>query len=208
MQNIGIIIAFVGLSAVSAASPLLAQTTGQTPHPTCDHCQATYVPKSELDAYFDRGKLNSVIDQQVRHVDLGAMRVGIAMVYRPKGDTHHVVEHEKVSEVYYVLDGGGTLQTGPSLVKPVARRTDQVEDAQLIGPSFDAESIDNEMTTELKAGDVVIIPAGTGHLFTKVPDHITYIVVRLDPGKVLPLKSAEQSKAHLAKPYKKGQDMY
>lgn len=201
-------IALVGLSAVSVASPLLAQTPAQTPHPTCDHCQATYVPKSELDVYLDRSKVNKVIDQQARHVDLGTMRTGIAMVYRPKSDTHHVVEHEKVSEVYYILDGGATLQTGPDLVMPVARKTYQVEDAQLIGRSFDADSMVNPLTMDVKAGDVVIIPAGTGHLFTSVPDHITYLIVRLDPSKVLPLKSEEQSKAHLAKPFKKGEDMY
>ena|SRR5579862_2430831 len=44
MRKIGLIVAAVGLIAVNVAPPLFAQT----PHPTCDHCQATYIPKSEL----------------------------------------------------------------------------------------------------------------------------------------------------------------
>ena len=52
----------------------------------------------------------------------------------------------------------------------------------------------------LEAGDVVVIPAGTGHLFTRIDDHITYLMVRIDPDKVTPLKDEAASKAYLAKP--------
>jgi mannose-6-phosphate isomerase-like protein (cupin superfamily) len=207
MQKIGLIIAVVLLSAVAVPPSLLAQI----PHPTCDHCQATHIPKSELDAYFNQGKLHNLIDQQVRNVDLGAMQVGIGTIYRGKLDSpkpHSVAEHDKVSEVYYILEGTATFKTGPDLVSPVARPSNLVTVMQQNGPGFDADSIDNALTMELKPGDVVIIPAGTGHWFTHIPDHITYVMVRLDPGKILPLKSEAQSKAHLAKPYQKGQDNY
>ena len=53
------------------------------------------------------------------------------------------------------------------------------------------------MTHELKAGDVIVIPAGTGHLFTKIDDHIRYPMVRIDPDKVLPLKDAAASETYL-----------
>lgn len=207
MQKIGLIVAAVAISVVTAAPPRLAQT----PHPTCDHCQATYIPKSELDAYFDQAKLHHIIDQQVRNVALGHMQVGIGTVYRSKLDApqpHSVAEHEQVSEVYYILDGAATLKTGPDLVSPVARSANMVTVKQQNGPGFNADSIDKALTMELKPGDVVIIPAGTGHWFTHIPDHITYLMVRLDPDKILPLKSEAQSKAHLAKPYHKGQDNY
>ena len=39
-----------------------------------------------------------------------------------------------------------------------------------------------------------MIPAGTGHWFTKIDDHIDYLMVRIDPDKVTPLKSEAQSK--------------
>ena len=58
---------------------------------------------------------------------------------------------------------------------------------------------------EIKAGDVVVIPAGTGHWFTRIDDHIDYIMVRIDPDKVTPLKGEAQSKDYLSKPAKKGE---
>ena len=207
MQKIGLIVAAVGLSAITFIPTLLAQT----PHPTCDHCQASYVPKSELDAYLEQGKLHNIIDQQVRNVGVGSIQVGIGTIYRGKLDSpapHSVAEHDQVSEVYYILDGTATFKTGPDLVSPAARAGDMVTVMQQNGPGFNADSIDNAQTMELKPGDIVIIPAGTGHWFVHIPDHITYVMVRLDPNKILPLKSEEQSKAHLAKQYHKGQDNY
>jgi quercetin dioxygenase-like cupin family protein len=50
---------------------------------------------------------------------------------------------------------------------------------------------------ELKAGDVLVIPAGTGHQFTKIDDHITYIMVRIDPDKVVPLLDEVASRRYL-----------
>jgi quercetin dioxygenase-like cupin family protein len=51
---------------------------------------------------------------------------------------------------------------------------------------------------QLKAGDVIVIPAGTGHWFTKIDDHITYLMIRVDPDKVTPLKDEAASKSDLA----------
>ena len=45
---------------------------------------------------------------------------------------------------------------------------------------------------------MVIIPAGTGHWFTKINDHINYLMIRIDPDKVTPHKDAAASKAYLA----------
>ncbi len=43
-----------------------------------------------------------------------------------------------------------------------------------------------------------VIPAGTGHQFTKVEDHITYLMVRIDPDKVVPLMDEAAARAYLA----------
>ena len=48
------------------------------------------------------------------------------------------------------------------------------------GPGNNGSEIRNGVTLNLKPGDVVVIPAGTGHWFTKIDDHIDYLMVRID----------------------------
>jgi mannose-6-phosphate isomerase-like protein (cupin superfamily) len=202
MQKQRFMLKAVVLSVATVVFPLLAQE----PKPTCNRCSATYIPKSELDAYTKRAIENKLVDQQVRSVDLGKTQIGIGMVTRGKlnlgstsGDA--VAEHEQISEVYYIIEGSATLLTGPDLVDVKQRPNTLKTVREQNGPGFGAASIKNPVTHELKAGDMMIIPAGTGHWFTKIDDHITYMMVRIDPDKVVPLKSEAQSHTYLNKPY-------
>ena len=179
---------------------LAAQQGG--PKPTCSHCPATYIPVSELDAYTAKAIKYGIVDQQVRSIDVGKIQVGIGMVTRGKllaGSARNgaVAEHEQVSEVYHVIDGEATLLTGPDLVNPVKRPADEKTVRLQNGPGYNSDSIRGPMTTHLKPGDMIVIPAGTGHLFTEIPDHITYMMVRIDPDKVVPTKSQAESEADL-----------
>ena len=45
---------------------------------------------------------------------------------------------------------------------------------------------------------MIVIPAGVGHWFTKVDDKLRYIMVRIDPDKVTPVKDEAASKQDLA----------
>jgi mannose-6-phosphate isomerase-like protein (cupin superfamily) len=202
MQKKRIMLRVVVLSVVAIAFPLLAQE----PKPTCNHCSASYIPKSELDAYTKRAIESKLVDQQVRSVDIGKAQVGIGMVTRGKLDLgsssgEAVAEHEQISEVYYIIEGSATLLTGPDMVGLKPRPSTLKTVREQNGPGFGATSIKNSVTHELKAGDMMIIPAGTGHWFTKIDDHITYVMVRIDPDKVVPLKSEAQSHTYLNKPY-------
>jgi mannose-6-phosphate isomerase-like protein (cupin superfamily) len=132
-------------------------------------------------------------------VDIGKANVGIAVVHRGKIDNPQaaVAEHDLVSEVYHVIDGSATLVLGADLVGKERRPAAETTVRLLNGPGNNAKAIRNGVAYELKPGDVVVIPAGTGHQFTKIVDHITYLMVRVDPDKVTPHKTEADSKADL-----------
>ena len=73
------------------------------------------------------------------------------------------------------------------------------------GPGNPGSEVRNGIAYQIKAGDIVVIPAGTGHWFTKIEDHIDYLMVRIDPDKLTPLKSEAQSQEYLARPAKRGE---
>ena len=189
------------MSVLFSFTALVARAHAQAMQPTCNGCPATYVPKEEVDAYTRRAIAENLIDQQIRQVDVGHTNVGIGVVYRgklasPAPDS--VAEHDKVSEVYHVIDGSATLVTSPDIVGAKPRPADAETVRLLNGPGSNGASVRNGVTYQLKPGDVVIIPAGTGHWFTHIDDHITYLMVRIDPDKVTPHKDEAMSKADLA----------
>src|SRR2546426_348309 len=86
---------------------------------------------------------------------------------------------------------------GPDLTGKERRPSTEPPVRLLNGPGNNSKGIRNGVAHELKAGDVVVIPAGTGHQFTKIDDHISYLMVRVDPDKVTPHKTEADSKADL-----------
>jgi mannose-6-phosphate isomerase-like protein (cupin superfamily) len=170
------------------------------PQPTCKMCPGTYIPVSELQAYTKKAIAENLVDQQVRDVEIGKAHVGIGMVYRKKLDApakDSVAEHDLVSEVYHIIDGSATLKLGPDITN-LQRRPATLETVRLFnGPGNNGSEIRNGRTYQLKVGDVIVIPAGTGHQFTKIDDHITYLMVRIDPDKATPIRDEAASKAYL-----------
>jgi mannose-6-phosphate isomerase-like protein (cupin superfamily) len=188
------------VGAIGVCAALLAQGD---PQPTCRNCPATYIAVDEIQAYAKKAIAEHLTDQQVRDIDIGKSNVGVGVVYRGKlaaPANESVAEHDFVSEVYHIIEGSATLVTGPDLVGKKRRPAD-LETVRLFnGPGNNSASIRNGVTHQLKAGDVIVIPAGTGHWFTRIDDHITYLMIRIDPDKVTPVRDEAASKAYLSKP--------
>jgi mannose-6-phosphate isomerase-like protein (cupin superfamily) len=191
--------ALYGGAAVLVAF-VVGRISAQDVSPSCVMCRATYIPAEEIAAYESVGMADGITDQQVRSVDVGRANVQIALAHRGKLDTpppRSVAEHDLVTEVYVVLSGGGTNLTSPALIDAERRPPDNRAVRLLNGPGNNAAGMNDPVQQELKAGDVLVIPAGTGHQFTKIDDHITYLMVRIDPDKVVPLMDAAASRQYL-----------
>lgn len=189
----------------SVAAGMMAQgkINPTDPQPTCAMCPGTYIPVAELDAYTKKAIAERLVDQQMRDIDLGKAHVGIGMVYRGKLDKpapDSVAEHDQVSEVYHIISGSATLVLGPDIANRQRRPATQRTVVEFNGPGNNGSEIRNGVAHQLKTGDVIVIPAGTGHWFTKIDDHINYLMVRLDPDKVTPLRDEAKSKAYLSQP--------
>jgi mannose-6-phosphate isomerase-like protein (cupin superfamily) len=181
--------ACVLLLGIALGAPLAAQIQ-----------QGTYIASEEVQAFLKRVEGTAVSDQQVRAVNVGKTNVAIGVVYRGKlaaPAKQSVAEHDQVSEVYHIIDGTATFVTGADIVDLQPRPASDRAVRLLNGPGGNGASLRNGVEYHLKAGDVVIVPAGVGHLFTRIDDHIRYLMVRLDPDRVAPLKDAAAAQADL-----------
>lgn len=149
---------------------------------------ATDVTSAQVQATIQQEIAKSVTDTPIRTVDVSGSNVGIGVVYRPKGAKGFAASHDKVSEVYQVLEGSGTLVTGGTMVNP--QRRDNVAEVvtQINGPGVSGASIQGGVSRRISKGDMVIIPAGTPHWFSEIQETLTYTVVRVDPSRVVKLK--------------------
>ena len=202
MKRLMLGLAAAGLFAAGmSVSSFSAQQTD--PQPTCRMCEGVYLPAAEIQEYWKKAMAEGRVDQQARDVDIGKAHIGIGVVHRTKLDApgaESVAEHDLVSEVYHIIDGAATLVTSPDIVG-MKRRGADVETVRLFnGPGNNGTAIRNGKTYNLKVGDMVVIPAGTGHQFTKIEDHLSYVMVRIDPDKVTPLMDEAKSKVWLATP--------
>jgi mannose-6-phosphate isomerase-like protein (cupin superfamily) len=148
---------------------------------------ATDIKASEIQAVVEAPTGGA--DRQIKVVDIGTHNVAVGVLRRGKttpGAPVGAINHEQITEVYYVVSGSGTLLTGGTVdnIKPAASDSEIVKVA--VGPSNNAVFREPAQKRKLEAGDMVIIPAGVYHGFTDVTDHIEYVSVRSDPNHVLP----------------------
>jgi mannose-6-phosphate isomerase-like protein (cupin superfamily) len=171
------IVAF--LSAVFAVTPVIALAQTKA-------LPATDISAAEIQALLGPRKPGSL--PNIRVVDAGGHNVGVGVLYRTQDQPQTAALHYKVSEVYHVLKGSGTLVTGGTLVNAKSRAADSVEVRQEDGPGASGTAIQGGTTRQIKEGDVIVIPAGTPHWFSKIDGSLAYLVIRIDPGQLVALQ--------------------
>ena len=147
---------------------------------------ATAISAAEIQALMAPRKPNTL--PNIRVVDAGGHHVGVGVLYRTEGQTQNTAVHFKVSEVYHVMKGSGTLVTGGTVVNPRTRAADSIEVTREDGPGVTGTAIRGGVNHELKEGDVIVIPAGTPHWFSKINGSISYLVIRIDPSQLVALQ--------------------
>jgi len=98
---------------------------------------------------------------------------GVSVRRRTDRVQQYAPVHPLSTEVYRILDGSGTILTGGVLDPPSPPATPDRPD------NLRSSGVKGGTPRDLKAGDVVVIPAGSPHQFIKVNGSITYIEVRI-----------------------------
>lgn len=174
--------------------------------------KATYITREELD------RVAAAIpdgDRGVRVVDIGHETLAVGIVHRgktvngrsgtarsnflaggtpcgrkadklPAGGYPMGIIHDAQTEGYYITSGEGTMFTDGYVVNGT-----RIDMTDLNGPTCFGNAY-GVTVKKVKAGDIVIIPAGTVHGWVEVPDHVDYLSFRptspgiLTPGWVSP----------------------
>ena len=109
-------------------------------------------------------------DQKIRVADVGGYRVGVFAVFRPKANEPKErpgIHNTKVTEIYYILEGGGTLVTGGKIV---------------------GDHIEGGVTRHVGKGDVVLIPGHLPHWWSTLDGDTSYVRLTPDPNSEQQLK--------------------
>ena len=154
----------------------------QAPKPAAQPAMpAIDITHTDIKAFIDKLPKDAISDLPIRTVDVGGHRVGVYGVFRPKTAKQDAVLHEVVnSEIYYMLEGAGTLVTGGTM----ADERRQPPPSTLVR----ASRIDHGVSRRVVPGDMIIIPGRTPHWWSSLETDIKYLIVRPDPSNRIPLR--------------------
>ena len=136
---------------------------------------ATYISREEHEQVLREQTAKNVVDQPIKASNVVGGKASVARLRRVKPEVNALI-HDYVTETYYITSGSGTFVTGGSLGG--ARPTDLSN--VNAGMSQTGSRIGGE-ARRVKAGDIVIVPAGTPHSFSELDGPIEYLVYRFEP---------------------------
>jgi len=170
------------VTATAQSQPAQGAGTAKSAESYSGGLPATYLTAGDVQAFLKALPKDAISDLPIRTVDVGGYRVGVYGVFRPKTDSGDAIAHEtRTTEIYYVLEGGGTLVTGGTITglkPPPAGRN--------AGPR--GSRIEGGVSRHVTKGDIIIIPGRTPHWWSSLDSDINYLIYRPDPDSRLNLK--------------------
>jgi mannose-6-phosphate isomerase-like protein (cupin superfamily) len=163
----------VGLSATSMPAQ-------QSPAPP-----AVDIRAADVAAFLDALPPDQISDRAIRVADVGGYNVGVFGVFRPRDSGGAAIRHEtSVTEVYYMVEGSGTLVTGGIIIEE--RSTGN---SRLTGrPNFAGSGVEGGVSRRVEPGDIVIIPGNSPHWWSSLDSDIKYLIYRPDPEALLEVR--------------------
>jgi len=146
--------------------------------------QAVNIPNDVIQAIAKKG----AGDEIIRMINAGPTNLGVAVLQYKKGARAEVsgIEHSDVAEVYYVLHGEGTMITGGTIENGKQVPAESAA-AKVAGPTTTGPA-KGTVSRKIGPGDVIIVPVNTPHYTVDVTSDIAFLIVRVDPHKVMELK--------------------
>jgi len=171
-------IAAVAMCGLASTAWLQARTNAEknavADSPASSPLSVIYFPKRDVDASF--AKATAVHQSPVLYdgePDARNYKIATSRRYNPS----NVEMHMKDTDIMYVLQGSATIVTGGKLAGITTAA--KLPNGNPAPPDeIRAKDIVGGDARQLSAGDVIIIPNGVGHQFTKVDGPFLYIVVK------------------------------
>jgi mannose-6-phosphate isomerase-like protein (cupin superfamily) len=135
----------------------------------------TVITADEIAAVLKQSIANNVIDAPVKLADVPGGKASIAVLRRTRAETTALI-HNRVTEIYQIVEGSGTLVTGGALENPTATDLTRLN----AGPSQTGTHKGGE-SRRVGPKDVIIVPAGMPHRFSELDGPIVYLVYRFEP---------------------------
>ena len=167
----------------------IALITGAAFAQTGQRGVATDIKKAEIDALAKSMSSMPGGDEllKVASINNGEYNVAVAVVHRAKAANIAAgLEHNEITEIYHVISGSGTMVSGGTMEN--TKPSTDPHTISVVGPSAGGGKFTGAVSRRISAGDVVILPPGVPHGWTEVSDELVYLVVRMDPHKVLKVK--------------------
>lgn len=187
------------LNKISGRAEALAQAGLQAPAPTQPAAAPrpatpnmpgtfTYIPKADLEPLMK----GTIGDTPARVVTTPNGKLGAFVLHmeprKPTGGPVTSFYHSEVTELYYVVRGGGTAMMGGELEKATWDDSNSASIRNVRGPSVNG-TMKNAQQMKFAAGDAFIVTPGVPHSVTYEVNETTDIIrVVVDPKGALTLK--------------------
>lgn len=125
---------------------------------------AQALSRAEIEALLAKAAADGVPAMAVARMhNSDAYRVNVVRRTTPQG----AIAHDVGTEVHYIIEGAATLVTGGTI-------------ARTAGAPPGAATIRDGASREVQPGDIVIVPVGTPHWYSRIGGTLTYLEVRFD----------------------------